>query len=51
MIMFAVVSSRIFDCPCSRNVMSGGMFRPANSFRMSFDASSSAWPGAMSAVS
>ena len=27
------------------------MFRPANIFRMSFDASSSAWPGAMSAVS
>ena len=49
MIRFVVVSSRIFDCPCIRNVMSGGMFRPANIFRMSLAASSSAWPGAMSA--
>ena len=50
MIRFVVVSSRIFDWPCSRNDMSGGRFRPANIFRTSFDASSSACPGATSDV-
>ena len=50
MIMLAVVSSRIFDCPCSRNDIVGGMLRPASILRTSFDASSSAWPGATSAM-
>ena len=50
MIRFAVVSSRIFDCPCSLNDIVGGMLRPASILRTSFDASSSAWPGATSAI-
>ena len=50
MIMFVVVSSRIFDCPCSLNDIVGGMLRPASILRTSFDASSSAWPGATSAI-
>ena len=50
MIRFAVVSSRIFDWPCSRNDIVGGMLRPASIVRTSFDASSSAWPGATSAL-
>ena len=48
MIMFAVVSSRIFDWPCNLNDIVGGMLSPISIFRTSLDASSSAWPGATS---
>jgi hypothetical protein len=34
-----------------RKVISGGMFSDAKSLRTSLDASSSAWPGAMSELS
>ena len=50
MMRFLVVSSRIFVWPLSVNAMSGGRLRSASSLRTSFDASSSAWPGAMSAT-
>ena len=51
MIRLVVVSSRIFVWPLQPEHMSGGRFSPASSLRTSFDASSSACPGATSAKS